>query len=99
LWLLSNHRSEWLLPRLKRFGLLSQFERILVSDELGKAKPDESIFRELRNEIADRSVLFIDDRQRNVDAAIAAGINAMQAVPSGSWLSGVNSWLEDSIVS
>lgn len=32
IWLLSNHRTEWLLPRLERFAILDRFDRIIVSD-------------------------------------------------------------------
>ena len=37
IWLLSNHRADWLLPRLERFGLGGRFERTLVSDQIGAA--------------------------------------------------------------
>ena len=29
-WLLSNHRSHWLRPRLQRFGIYHLFQRVLV---------------------------------------------------------------------
>ncbi|MDJ0769125.1 MAG: HAD-IA family hydrolase [Ilumatobacter sp.] len=76
LWLLSNHRSEWLLPRLQRFGLADRFERVLVSDAIGAAKPTPAAFDELVAESARRRVLFVDDNETNVEAARRLGLRA-----------------------
>lgn len=76
LWLLSNHRSEWLLPRLARFGIADRFERVLVSDRLGAAKPDVRAFAPLLDAGRHRTVCFIDDSPRNVAAARRLGIDA-----------------------
>ncbi|MEC5171083.1 putative hydrolase of the HAD superfamily [Glaciihabitans sp. GrIS 2.15] len=48
------------------------------SSELGIAKPDARIYRYVTERIAlpASSIMFIDDRQVNVDAALAAGWNA-----------------------
>lgn len=78
-WLLSNHRTDWLLPRLERFGLTDRFERILVSDALGVAKPSPAAFAPL---VERGSVVFFDDSQRNVDGARAAGLAAECVAPS-----------------
>lgn len=69
IWLLSNHRTEWLLPRLERFGLAGRFERIYVSDAIGAVKPDVSAFQSVRRAAGDRPVLYIDDKVVNVTAA------------------------------
>jgi putative hydrolase of the HAD superfamily len=73
MWLLSNHRTEWLLPRLERFGVGDQFERILVSDALGAAKPSATAFAALRTR---PDAVFFDDSARNVEAARKLGIAA-----------------------
>jgi FMN phosphatase YigB (HAD superfamily) len=73
IWLLSNHRSDWLLPRLERFGLADRFERVLVSDELGAAKPSPTAFAAL---VDQPSMVFFDDSRRNVEAAAALGITS-----------------------
>ena len=73
IWLLTNHRTDWLLPRLDRFGISDRFERVLVSDALGAAKPSPAAFAPL---VARGSVAFFDDSQRNVDAANALGLTA-----------------------
>ena len=73
MWLLSNHRTEWLLPRLERFGVADRFERILVSDALGAAKPSPAAFAALQPR---NDVVFFDDSACNVGAARELGIEA-----------------------
>ena len=34
IWLLTNHRTEWLLPRLERFCIADRFDRVLVSSAI-----------------------------------------------------------------
>ncbi len=76
LWLLSNHRSGWLLPRLERFGIADRFERVIVSDRIGAAKPDPAVFEFVRDETARRDVCLLDDSIENVNAARRVGLNA-----------------------
>ncbi len=73
MWLLSNHRSAWLLPRLDRFGVAERFERVLVSDALGAAKPSPAAFASIRSR---PDTVFFDDSPCNVAAARALGITA-----------------------
>lgn len=73
MWLLSNHRTEWLLPRLERFGVHDRFERILVSDALGAAKPSAGAFAALRTR---PDAVFFDDSACNVEAARGFDIDA-----------------------
>lgn len=68
-WLLSNHRSEWLLPRLQRFGLDGRFERVYVSDAIGLVKPDVEAFRLAQRAAGSRRILYVDDKPANVAAA------------------------------
>lgn len=73
LWLLSNHRGNWLRLRLERFGLTERFERVFVSDELGNAKPSPKVFANL----AGSGCLYIDDAMQNVEVARSLGIEAI----------------------
>lgn len=82
-WLLSNHRTEWLLPQLRRFGLQHRFERVLVSDDLGIAKPDREVFRIVRRHAGGGRVVVFDDSSRNVAAARRAGLEAYQVADVG----------------
>lgn len=76
MWLLSNHHSGWLIPQLRRFALADRFERILVSDELGMAKPSPQVFELVRREAGAGRVLLLDDSAANVVAARRAGLDA-----------------------
>ncbi len=91
IWLLSNHRSHWLLPRLDRFGVLECFERILVSDTIDAAKPEQETFDALLgpDSRGDR-VLFVDDQACNVAAARRRGIIALHAHAENGWVAAVN---------
>lgn len=73
MWLLTNHRSEWLHPRLARFGIAERFDRILVSDRIGAAKPSRHAFASVMDV---PGALFVDDNPRNVAAARRLGVDA-----------------------
>ena len=86
-WLLSNHRSDWLLPRLNRFGVLGCFEQILVSDTVGAAKPGQKAFDVLLGrDSRPQRVLFVDDQACNVEAARQLGISALHAHAKCAWV-------------
>jgi FMN phosphatase YigB (HAD superfamily) len=76
LWILSNHRTTWLTDRLGRFGIAERFERVLVSDAMGRAKPHPAAFVAVQQAARLTSVTFIDDQPRNVRAARQLGIIA-----------------------
>lgn len=79
-WLLSNHYSGWLLPQLRRFGLDRRFERVLVSDQLGVAKPSPDVFEWVRREADTPDVVLLDDSATNVTAARRVGLCARRVV-------------------
>ena len=62
-----------------RFGFLDWFDGIVISGELGVAKPDPRIFAHLLDTYALRAdaTVFIDDVPANVAAAVAAGMHAI----------------------
>lgn len=84
-WLLSNHRQAWLLPRLRRFGLADRFERVLVSDQLGAAKPSYAAFAPVIEAAKSDRVTFVDDNPRNVAAARRLGLCAVLADDQLDW--------------
>ena len=87
IWVLSNHRSHWLEARLDRFGLDDHLERVLVSDALGAMKPDTRAFDAVRSAVSrPESVLFVDDQQRNVNAAAQLGFRALRASDDPAWI-------------
>lgn len=95
IWLLSNHRFEWLVPRLDDFGIRNRFERLLVSDNTGMLKPESAAFEPIiREEKATWDVLFVDDQPHNVFAAEALGIPSVIALSGTEWLEYIAAWLE-----
>lgn len=90
--LLSNHRSEWLPPRIDRMGLRRFFADILVSDRLGAAKPDPAAFASVLAQVPDPAVvLFVDDHAENVATARHLGMRTVLA--RGQWLARVDELL------
>jgi putative hydrolase of the HAD superfamily len=61
-------------------GLLSRFERVFVSHEIGHRKPDAAAFRHVLEAIGvpARNTLLFDDLAPNVEAAHACGMQAVQ---------------------
>lgn len=87
IWILSNHRTDWLTARLARFGLLATFRRVLVSDAIGAMKPDPRAFDAVLAWGFDPGrVLFVDDQPRNVAVARRLGIRARVAGEPEGWL-------------
>lgn len=54
------------------------FRHLVFSGDLGYAKPDERIWAHLVSllDAAPADVVFLDDRQANIDGALAAGLDA-----------------------
>jgi 2-haloacid dehalogenase len=75
---LSNASAETWPHAVERFPFLGRFDGVLLSGEVGMAKPDPEIFHELcrRFGLRPESTLFIDDRAANVDAARRLGFTA-----------------------
>jgi HAD superfamily hydrolase (TIGR01549 family) len=95
LWLLSNHRSHWLLPRLERFGLAQVFQRVVVSDVIGTAKPDPAAYQHVIERVpSPASCLFVDDRLRNIASAADLGLKVVHASPDVPWISAIDDALQ-----
>lgn len=90
IWLLSNHRTAWLLPRLSRFGLMDYFQRTIISDMLGVTKPDPAAYTQILDNVSEPAMaLFVDDKSCNVAAAACLGISTVLAGKSNLWISKV----------
>jgi putative hydrolase of the HAD superfamily len=61
------------------------FGHLLFSGDLGTAKPDAPIWAALIDRLAarPRDCLFLDDRQENIDGALAAGLHAERWTGAG----------------
>jgi putative hydrolase of the HAD superfamily len=73
--LLSNAGFDFSSP-LRSSPISRFFERVFVSAELGLVKPDPKIYLEVARElgISPAEMVFIDNKQENVDAAVALGV-------------------------
>lgn len=71
--------------RLQRHGVRDLFDDVVDSALVGLRKPDERIYvlAAARLHLSPSDCLFIDDKQANVDGAIAAGMRAARYVEGG----------------
>jgi len=80
--ILSNHVTEWAWPAIKRLHLDKFCRPIIISSEVGMAKPDPAIYQYCLSQVgradAPDLCVFIDDLERNVAAAREAGMHAIQ---------------------
>jgi 2-haloacid dehalogenase len=81
---LSNMEPEPFAIRLARFPFMSWFDGHVISGIEGVAKPDRRIFEILlqRYRLRPGATVFVDDQQRNVDAAVGLGLIAVRYVSS-----------------
>jgi 2-haloacid dehalogenase len=76
---LTNWSARTFAIARRRFTFLDEFDGIVVSGEVGVAKPDARIYRALlgRFRLAPAETLFIDDRRANVESAARLGIRGV----------------------
>ena len=72
--------TEYQANIIRKLGYYSLFSPVLLSYEIGVKKPNPEVFKILLRElkISADSVLFIDDRIENVEAAKKQGIESIQ---------------------
>ncbi|MCB1557675.1 MAG: HAD family phosphatase [Alphaproteobacteria bacterium] len=77
---LSNWNDEKFEVALKEFPFLRLFDGRIVSGEVKLAKPDPEIYKLLLTtfDLNPRETFFVDDVMKNVEAARAQGIEAVQ---------------------
>ena len=79
LYALSNWAAETFAATRHRFPFLERFDGLVISGELGIAKPDPRIFAHLleTHRLEPDALLFVDDRDDNVAAARRVGIDGV----------------------
>jgi 2-haloacid dehalogenase len=79
LYALTNWSADTFPLALKRFTFFRRFKGIVVSGEVKAMKPDRRIFEHLlhNHSLAAANCVFIDDSEKNVDGARAAGLHAL----------------------
>lgn len=80
LYAITNYSSEKWLETIARFPFFAHFRDIVVSGDEKLMKPDAAIYRLCleRNGLEAGNCIFIDDQPKNVIAAAALGIDAIQ---------------------
>ena len=80
IYALTNWSAETFPIALEQFEFLKWFEGILVSGKVNLKKPDPAIYEMIlkRYQINADNSIFIDDSQRNVDAANKFGLPAIR---------------------
>lgn len=75
--ILSNDGSS-LRNYIQGLGIAHHFDAIFVSGELGMMKPDQRIYQHVARDLGldPSEILFIDDKQSNIDGAFRAGMQA-----------------------
>ncbi len=90
--ILSNLGDEMMTGVLERFPWLASFDLLLWSHTLLLAKPEAEIYRHAAEGLgaAPAEILFIDDREDNVEGAIAAGMQAIRYADQGGFEAEMN---------
>jgi FMN phosphatase YigB (HAD superfamily) len=77
--ILSNTTWEWIRRIRAAVPLEERFDPIVLSCDIGACKPDPAVYHGLLDRLAlpPTAVLFVDDRDDNLAAAAAAGIQGV----------------------
>ncbi len=96
--LLTNHRTNWLLPTLRREALLDCFAAVVVSDLERCMKPSPAIYQALLSRLPARygRRLYVDDKATNLPPARALGFDTMVADAGTSWEEMLTQWIRRS---
>ena len=88
LWIISNTNRMHFDHIRAHYGFLEFFEGLVLSYEVGTAKPDPAIFKIALQSAGLRpgEALFVDDQPVNVEAARKIGIDAIQFLNSAQLL-------------
>jgi len=88
---LSNQRAEWVLPSLRRAGLLEVLDPVFISSVTGLLKPEPAAFEQLTGLGTPAArILYVDDRPQAVATARSLGMSALHAVAGGGWAARVD---------
>ena len=79
-----------------RWKISDAFDEIIISSEVGVAKPDPRIYHMTLNrlEVAPQEAVFVDDFIENVEAACSAGLNIIHFVKPGQAVSELSKLLD-----
>jgi HAD superfamily hydrolase (TIGR01509 family) len=86
-WCLSNDIGRWSRKLREMFHIEELLAGAIISGDVRARKPNPAIYRCLLDcmKIPAEELLFFDDREKNVQAAIGMGIQARQFLPNSSY--------------
>ena len=83
-----------LVHALQAAGLHRQTHRIFISSQTGAVKPNPSAYVQILEQASPGdNLLYVDDKEVNVEAFRRLGVDGVQADTSGSWTAAVDGWL------
>lgn len=96
--LLSNAYDNLRQVLHERFPIASLFDEMIISAEVGLAKPNPHIYRLAlkRMDVQPAEAVFIDDRAENIDVARAEGMEAIQYLDNRQVIGDLDRLLGDS---
>ncbi len=79
-WCLSNDIARWSQALRKTLGIERLLRGAIISSDVCARKPDRVIYERLLERVGFRApdLLFVDDRPRNVEAALRLGIPSLR---------------------
>ncbi len=79
IWCLSNDISEWSIKLRQMFELEPLFDGFIISGDIKSRKPSPAIYEALfsATSASPEDILFIDDRPKNIHAAINQGMESI----------------------
>ncbi|EFM12453.1 conserved hypothetical protein [Paenibacillus curdlanolyticus YK9] len=96
--ILSNHREEWLAPKLAE--VTQWLTSLTVSSAAGSFKPNLPIYEIAASQAAARGpILFVDDSRANLAQAATLGWDTLWADPEGAWINEIIPLLTDMLSS
>lgn len=94
--LLSNHWSHLRAELQERWEILDAFDEVIISAEVGLAKPGKEIFELVvqRLGVDPEEAVFVDDFRENIEGARAAGLHAVLFKNTGQTIADLNAYLK-----
>ncbi|MFF2479961.1 HAD-IA family hydrolase [Paenibacillus sp. NPDC058071] len=90
--LLSNHRTEWIMPIVNTIS--DYVTSVTISSEAGCCKPSAPIYSVVNAKLGlERPILFIDDQEKNMKEARAIGWQTLIADVEGRWIAEAERYL------
>ncbi|MCR2805099.1 HAD-IA family hydrolase [Paenibacillus soyae] len=91
--ILSNHVETWIAPLIS--DVRPHLASVTISSLAGYRKPHREAFDIVAAKLRQNApILFVDDQQRNLEAAETAGWATLLADPNGHWIGEVDAWLD-----